>query len=183
MSNASCYSHILDIFLLIVYINFNRVFLVNRVSENIDNSLTGKLIRSILAWSAESEREKIVEYANRHWQTRLAQNLPMATGRAPYGWEWADKDKTYYNVNKEEAIVRFSIYTMFVEQEMSVRAIAHKLTEDGIVPPAKSRGANVKGNTWQPSTVHTILAGPENIGILVILKTKVTLSPKGKIAR
>ena len=35
------------------------------VSENIDNSLTGKLIRSILAWSAESEREKIMEYANR----------------------------------------------------------------------------------------------------------------------
>jgi site-specific DNA recombinase len=34
------------------------------VSENIDNSLTGKLIRSILAWSAESEREKILEYAN-----------------------------------------------------------------------------------------------------------------------
>jgi hypothetical protein len=53
----------------------------------------------------------------------------------------------------------------------------------GIVPPAKSRGANVKGNTWQPSTVHAILTGPENIGILVILKTKVTLSPKGKIAR
>ena len=72
----------------------------------------------------------------------------MATDRAPYGWEWADKDKTYYNVNKEEAIVRFSIFTMFVQQDMSVRAIAHKLTEDGIVPPAKSRGANVKGNTW-----------------------------------
>ena len=36
------------------------------VSEaHIHNSLTGKLIRSILAWSAESEREKIVEYANR----------------------------------------------------------------------------------------------------------------------
>src|SRR6266536_5091209 len=64
------------------------------VSENIDNSLTGKLIRSILAWSAESEREKIVEYANRHWQTRLAQNLPMATGRAPYGWDWKDTEKT-----------------------------------------------------------------------------------------
>src|SRR5258708_2331015 len=41
------------------------------VSENIDNSLTGKLIRSILAWSAESERHKIVEYANRRWQTRV----------------------------------------------------------------------------------------------------------------
>src|SRR2546426_2480007 len=32
-------------------------------SEKIDDTLTGKLIRSILAWSAESERHKIVEYA------------------------------------------------------------------------------------------------------------------------
>jgi site-specific DNA recombinase len=153
------------------------------VSENIDNSLTGKLVRSILAWSAESEREKIVEYANRHWQTRSAQNLPLATGRAPYGWEWADKDKTRYLVNKEEALVRLSIFTMFVEEDLSVRAIAHKLTEDGILPPSKSRGNNVKSDVWQPSTVHKILVGTENIGILTICKTKVTVAPDGKIAR
>src|SRR5260370_37695539 len=132
------------------------------VSENIDNSLTGKLVRSILAWSAESEREKIVEYANRHWQTRLAQNLPMATGRAPYGWEWQDKDKTRYDVNHEEALVRLSIFAMFVEQDMSVRAITHKLTEDGILPPAKARGWNVKIPARQPSTVHNFLVEPEN---------------------
>src|SRR5579859_4711733 len=54
------------------------------VSENIDDSLTGKLIRSILAWSAESEREKILEYANRHWQKRHELNLPMATTTPPY---------------------------------------------------------------------------------------------------
>ena len=47
------------------------------VSENIDNSLTGKLIRSILAWSAESERHKIVEYANRRWQTRVEAGLAV----------------------------------------------------------------------------------------------------------
>ena len=153
------------------------------VSENIDNSLTGKLVRSILAWSAESEREKIVEYANRHWQTRLAQNLPMATGRAPYGWEWLDKDKTQYGINHEEALVRLSIFTLFVEQDMSVRAIAHKLTEDGIPAPAKGRGWKVKSAAWQPSTVHKFLVEPENIGILVILKTKVVMSPSGKLAR
>src|SRR6266700_702714 len=62
--------------------------------ENIDNSLTGRLIRSILAWSAESEREKIVEYANRRWQTRVEVGLPVGTGRAPYGWKWADKEQT-----------------------------------------------------------------------------------------
>jgi site-specific DNA recombinase len=153
------------------------------VSENIDNSLTGKLVRSILAWSAESEREKIVEYANRHWQTRSAQNLPLATGRAPFGWEWTDKDKTAYLINHEEALVRLLVFTMFVEQDMSVRAIAHKLTEDGVVPPAKARGWNVKSDAWQPSTVHKILIGPENIGILVICKTKVVTTPTGKLAR
>jgi site-specific DNA recombinase len=153
------------------------------VSENIDNSLTGKLVRSILAWSAESEREKIVEYANRHWQTRSAQNLPLATGRAPYGWEWADKEKTRYIINREEMLVRLSIFTMFVEEDMSVRAIAHKLTEDGILPPSKSRGNNVKSTAWQPSTVHKILVDSENIGTIVICKTKVVMTPTGKIAR
>src|SRR5260370_11829560 len=60
------------------------------VSENIDNSLTGKLIRSILAWSAESERHKIVEYANRRWQTRVEAALPAGTARIPYAWYWKD---------------------------------------------------------------------------------------------
>jgi site-specific DNA recombinase len=119
-----------------------------RVSENIDNSLAGKLIRSILAWSAESEHEKIVEYANRRWQARLEHNLPMATGRAPYGWEWGDKDKTHYVVNPEEAAVRFSIFHMFVDEDMSIRSIAHTLTADTILPPAKSRGANVRSTAW-----------------------------------
>ncbi len=153
------------------------------VSENIDNSLTGKLVRSILAWSAESEREKIVEYANRHWQTRLAQRLPMATGRAPYGWQWADEDKTRYRIDKEEAMVRVSIFTMFVEEDMSLRAIAHKLTEDGIVPPAMSRGWKVKSAAWRPSTIHKILTATENIGTITICKTKKGITDSGTETR
>jgi site-specific DNA recombinase len=153
------------------------------VSENIDNSLNGQLIRSLLAWSAQSEREKIVEYANRHWQTRLAHDLPMGTGRAPYGWEWGDKDKTFYIVNQEEAAVRFAIFQMFVELDMSVRGISHKLTEDGILPPAKSRGANVNSTAWYPSTVHLLLTDVANIGILQICKKKKALTAKGTETR
>ncbi|MFL5703347.1 MAG: recombinase family protein [Ktedonobacteraceae bacterium] len=71
--------------------------------------------------------------------------------------------------------MRLSIFHMFVELDMSVRGIAHKLTEDGILPPAKSRGANVKSIAWNPSTVHMLLTDVANIGILKILKTtKVT---------
>jgi site-specific DNA recombinase len=153
------------------------------VSENIDNSLTGKLIRSILAWSAESEREKIVEYANRHWQTRWEHNLPMGTGRSPYGWQWGDKDKTFYVVNPEEAAVRFSIFHMFAVLCMSIRAIAHKLTEDGILPPGAARGRKVKSTAWLPSTIHFMLRDEANIGVLRILKSKKALTTKGTETR
>ncbi len=181
------------------------------VSENIDNSLTGKLIRSILAWSAESEREKIVEYANRHWQTRLEHNLPVATGRPPYGWQWKDEDKTQYAIHKENAAVRHSIFTMFVDEDMSLRGIVHKLTEDGILPPTAVREeraeseesllplAEAQGDTpqeggaqenketkhpvWRPSTIRKLLTDPENIGILRICKTTAVMSDKGKKVR
>lgn len=114
------------------------------VSENIDDSLTGRLIRAILAWGAESERAKILEYANRHWQARLEAGLPVATSYPPYGWAWGDEDKTYYVISPEEATVRFSIFHMFVELNMSLRAIAHKLTENGVLTPTLTRNTHEK---------------------------------------
>ncbi|GER88382.1 recombinase [Dictyobacter vulcani] len=150
------------------------------VSENIDNSLTGKLIRSILAWSAESERHKIVEYANRHWQSRLAQGLPMATGRAPYGWDWADENKTYYKINPELARIRFSILYMFVDLDMSLRSIAHKLTEDNIPSPSAMRKEKHAAKGWLPANVYRMIIDEKNIGNLTICKVTYVLSENGK---
>ena len=153
------------------------------VSENIDNSLTGKLIRSILAWSAESEREKIVEYANRHWQTRLEHNLPVATGHPPFGWQWEDETKTGYVIHKENAAIRISIFTMFVDEDMSLRRICHKLTEDGILPPTTGRETRGRKAAWQPSTIRKMLTDSENIGILRIGKTTSVMNDKGQKIR
>ena len=150
------------------------------VSENIDNSLTGKLVRSILAWSAESERHKIVEYANRHWQSRLAQGLPMATGRSPYGWDWADENKTSYKINPELAAVRFSLFYMFVDLDMSLRSIAHKLTEDNIPPPSATRQEKKAAKGWHPGTICTMITDEKNIGTLTICKVTYILSESGK---
>ncbi len=163
------------------------------VSENIDNSLTGKLIRSILAWSAESEREKILEYANRHWQKRHELGLPMATSTPPYGWQWGDKDKTYFVLNVEEAAVRRSIFEMFVEMDMSIRQIGHKLSMDGIPCPRDARFMQVEeeGETeeetpkrlrpWPVGTISSYLRDVANIGTLVICKKKKVLQEDGTI--
>jgi len=165
------------------------------VSENIDNSLTGKLIRSILAWSAESEREKIVEYANRRWQTRVELGLPVGTGRALYGWDWADEDKTAYVINPEQAAVRVSIFHMYVELGMSLRAITHKLTEDRVLtptyakkfrdtPPVTDAGeVDIQYTLWRFTTVRSILKDLENIGTLVICKDRQVIGPDGKRQR
>ncbi len=163
------------------------------VSENIDNSLTGKLIRSILAWSAESEREKILEYANRHWQKRHELGLPMATSTPPYGWQWGDKDKTYFVLNVEEAAVRRSIFEMFVEMDMSIRQIGHKLSMDGIPCPRDARFMQVeeegeaeeekpkKLRPWPVGTISSYLRDVANIGTLVICKKKKVLQEDGTI--
>src|SRR6266566_8836907 len=160
------------------------------VSENIDNSLTGRLIRSILAWSAESAREKIVEYANRRWQTRVEVGLPVGTGRSSYGWDWKDKEKTGYVVNQEQAAVRVSIFHMFVELDMSLRAITHKLTEDRILTPTYAKKfqdtpprdleVELSHCLWRYTTVREILMDLENIGILVVCKQKQTIGQDGK---
>src|SRR5258708_4814116 len=129
------------------------------VSENIDNSLTGKLIRSILAWSAESERHKIVEYANRRWQTRVEVGLPVGTGRSPYGWDWQDKEKTGYVVNQEQAAVRVPIFHMFVELDMSLRAITHKLTTnkaDKSHLPLNNEDFLLRGHIYCATCTHTM---------------------------
>lgn len=53
----------------------------------------------------------------------------------------------------------------------------------GILPPAKSRGANVKSTAWNPSTVHMLLTDVANIGILEICKHKKAMTPKGTETR
>jgi site-specific DNA recombinase len=160
------------------------------VSENIDNTLTGKLIRSIMAWSAESERHKIVEYANRRWQTRVEAGLPVGTGRSPFGWDWKDKEKTDYVINQEQAAVRVSIFHMFVELDMSLRAIMHKLTEDRILTPHYTKKfqeqpladdeVKLEYCAWQYSAVRDILKDLENIGILVVCKARQKMGQDGK---
>lgn len=164
------------------------------VNDKIDSTPTGQLVRSILSWCAQSERDKINEYANRHWQKRHELGQPMATSTPPYGWQWGDKEKTFYVLNIEEAAVRRSIFEMFVELDMSLRQIAHKLTIDGIRTPREARkdplteeeelaaleNGKPKFIPWTTGTISQYLKDVANLGTLVICKKKKVLQENGK---
>lgn len=116
--------------------------------------------------------------------------LPVGTGRSPYGWNWKDKEKTAYVVNQEQAAVRVSIFHMYVELDMSLRAIMHKLTEDRIltptyankfqVPPPEDEEIPLEHCLWRFTTIRELLQDLENIGILVVCKQKQTIGPDGR---
>jgi DNA invertase Pin-like site-specific DNA recombinase len=164
------------------------------VNDNIDGSKTGQLVRAILSWCAESERDKINEYANRHWQKRHELGQPMATTTPPYGWQWGDKEKTFYVLNIEEAAVRRSIFEMFVKLDMSLRQIGHRLTIDGIRTPREARkeplteeeelaaleNGKPKLIPWTTGTISQYLKDVANLGTLVICKKKRVLQENGK---
>jgi len=115
-------------------------------------------------------------------EDRFHHYIPIGTGFPPYGWKWKDKDKTEYTIDKEEAAVRFSIFEMFVEMDMSIRSIVHKLTADGIPTATQSRNPkSKKGLCWTTATVFRYLKDKINIGILEICKLKNVRGEDGKI--
>ncbi len=79
---------------------------------------------------------------------------------------------------------------MFVELDMSLRAITHKLTEDRILTPTYAKqfqeqppeDAEVKLEhcLWRYSTIRKLLTDVENIGTLVVCKHKQTLGQDGR---
>src|SRR5438132_14274434 len=80
---------------------------------------------------------------------------------------------------------------MFVELDMSLRAITHKLTEDRILtptyakkfqdqPPPQDSEVKIEHCLWRFTTVRELLKDLENIGILVVCKVKQKIGQDGK---
>ena len=87
---------------------------------------------------------------------------------------------------------------MFVELDMSIRQIGHKLTMDGIPTPREARRLQGKGKVteeeineegqpklipWTTGTLHMYLKDAANIGTLIICKKKKVLQQDGTSKR
>lgn len=122
---------------------------------SVDETPEGKLLLYMQGAIAEYERTKIAERTRRgklYWARQGA----MVGGHAPYGYRFirrTDTERAKLEVDEFKAIVVRRMYNLLVEDHLSTRAIARRLTDEGI-PTA--RGAN----QWQPTAVDRILKNP-----------------------
>lgn len=80
--------------------------------------------------------------------------------------------------------MRYSIFHMYVELDMSLRSIAHKLTEDKIpTPTQKYNPESTYGTVWTHTTVYDFLRDTSNIGVLTICRRKNVIDAQGKLRR
>jgi site-specific DNA recombinase len=148
---------------------------VEFVTEPLDYSPEGQLIRFVRGYAAKIEHEKIKE---RTWRGRLARvqaGKPIPGNRPPYGYQWADASKSALLLDDATAPVVRRIFGAVLRGE-TLRGIAVALTREGIPTPA---GATV----WQSGTVRWILKNEVYTGRFVALRTLWVKSRHGILVR
>lgn len=133
------------------------------VTEPLDNSAEGQLIRYVRGFAAQVEREKIRERTVRGKQARAASGrLPQGTGRGAYGYRY-DPVRGVREVHDEEAAVVRRIFRCIADGA-TCHAVAVQLNRDEI--PAQS------GGVWYPLTIRRLVENTIYKGETTYGKTK-----------
>ncbi len=134
--------------------------------EGIDSSQTsGKLLISVLSAVSEIERENILEQTMNGRREKARQG-GWNGGFAPYGYELVNGE---FIVIPEEADVVRDIYNMFVEENMSSNAIAHRLNLQGREKELKKNRSLIN---WSLDAVKNILKNPIYKGTIAFGRRK-----------
>ncbi len=134
--------------------------------EGIDSSQTsGKLLISVLSAVSEIERENILEQTMNGRREKARQG-GWNGGFAPYGYELVNGE--FIIIPDEAAVVR-EIYKMFVEENMSANAIAHRLNLQGIERDLKKNRSLIN---WSLSAIKQMLKNPIYKGAIAFGRRK-----------
>src|SRR6185503_1245698 len=136
------------------------------VTEPLDNSPEGALIRYVRGYAAEVEREKIRERTMRGRLTNISANAFVAGRKALYGYT-NDKTTRKRVIDSTAAKIVRMIFYLYVNQERSLTWIANHLNERGVLSPAAYKGINYKdgrANIWTDTRVGSIIKDPTYTG-------------------
>jgi site-specific DNA recombinase len=128
------------------------------VQDHIPDTDEGEIIHHVLAYGAKKERQRIIERtvtARRERATK--RGMPLANGKPPYGYGWADAQKSNFVPVEPEASRAARIWQLAADG-MPLRRIGMQLGAEGIPTPSG------KLTNWALGTLRTILNNPAYMG-------------------
>src|SRR5215212_2213949 len=145
------------------------------VTEDFERSATGTFLRGAKAFAAELEREKIAERTQRGRRARVASGKPLVGRKAPYGYLWADDEKTRLDIDPETAPVVRWLFDWALAG-VSLRETVKRLADLSIPSPTgKPR--------WSFSSVRDILRRTVYTGAASVYTLRSERRPNGGYAR
>lgn len=126
------------------------------VTEPLDDSPEGQLIRFVRGYAAKVEHEKLRERAMRGRRARAESGKLMAGNRPLYGYQWRDSAKTALVPNAVTTPIVQRIFRE-VAAGTTMGKLAKDLTEEGITTPTGNRH-------WNTSTISGIIHHPYYCG-------------------
>ena len=142
------------------------------VSEPLDNTSEGQLIRYVRGYAAKVEHEKIKERAMRGKLARVRSGRLMPGGRVRYGYRWRDETRGSLDVDETTASIVRRIFAA-AASGVPLRSIAAGLTADGIPTPTRGRP------NWRHTTVVQILNDRLYTGEAAAFRYQVVRLPGG----
>jgi site-specific DNA recombinase len=126
------------------------------VTEDFDETPTGRAVRNLLGFAAEVQRLKIIENTQRARQKRVQDGKYLPGNKPPYGYQWRDEKKSALDPDEGQACV---VRRIFAESMAggTLWSITEGLNADHIPSPT-GRAA------WCPTTVRYILGDERYAG-------------------
>ena len=143
------------------------------VTEDIDNSPQGQILRAVIGGMAEMERLKIIERTQRGIRARAASGKLLAGPRPLFGYRWTDETKSRLEIDPNTAPIVERIYAEFVGGK-PLRSISGGLTLDGIATPTGKR------TPWGVPVISSILKNPAYAGIAAAFRYHAERKPGGR---
>jgi site-specific DNA recombinase len=128
------------------------------VTEDIDDSPTGRILRAVISGMAELERLKITERTQRGKRARVAAGKYNVGCRPPYGYHWANPaTKERLEPDPSTAPILQRIITG-IAAGTSARQMALTLMAEGVPTPSR------RSAKWHVSTIRSLLKNPVYAG-------------------
>jgi len=132
------------------------------VSEPLDSSPEGALIRYVKGYAAQMEREKIRERTLRGRRAIAESGKLHNSGVDLYGYR-RDKETRTRSIDDAEAAVIRRIFHWVAEERLPARSITRRLNESGTPPPSAGKidyGDPGRTPRWGKTMVYRILQNP-----------------------